>query len=507
MKKFIAVLMAFVLMLTLFAGCSDTENTEKTENSAIALKVGEMEFTVNDVNFMYISLFNQLYSNVVNYYGDYASTVVDISKPLEDQLIDDATTWHDYLLDYCLDSLTSNAAIYTAAKADADFTLPEDLQTDLDTLEEQLTEVATQGGYTLEEYVKLMYGEAMDMETLKKMNEFQYVSYAYQDKYYNSVEVSPEDAKAYYEEHKNDFDKVNFRYYSAFYSDEEGALTSEEALAQAEALAEVHTAEEFNSLVYSYVDDDLKSYFEEGDATLFPGAGYGDTGIDEVSEWLFDSERKQGDTMVYTDENAKSHLVVMFEERISADYNYVNVRHILAMPEEAEDGTVSEEAWKAAEEKAADVFTEYLDGEMTEDSFAALAVEHSEDGNAAQGGIYENVYKNQMVTEFNDWCFDPARVPGDTGIVKTKFGYHVMYFSGIGDSALLEAVSPAIVEERFVEWADSICEGYEAEKTELYETVGGIIDDIVAAAQKAAEESATEETGNVTNEEVVTDEG
>ena len=56
-------------------------------------------------------------------------------------------------------------------------------------------------------------------------------------------------------------------------------------------------------------------------------------------------------------------------------------------------------------------------------------------------------------------------------------------------------------------WNLFSCEGYEAEKTELYETVGGIIDDIVAAAQKAAEESATEETGNVTNEEVVTDEG
>ena len=33
-----------------------------------------------------------------------------------------------------------------------------------------------------------------------------------------------------------------------------------------------------------------------------------------------------------------------------------------------------------------------------------------------------------MVTEFNDWCFDASRKPGDTGLVKTKFGYHIMYF-------------------------------------------------------------------------------
>ena len=33
-----------------------------------------------------------------------------------------------------------------------------------------------------------------------------------------------------------------------------------------------------------------------------------------------------------------------------------------------------------------------------------------------------------MVEEFNDWCFDAARKPGDTGIVETPYGYHVMYF-------------------------------------------------------------------------------
>ena len=35
-----------------------------------------------------------------------------------------------------------------------------------------------------------------------------------------------------------------------------------------------------------------------------------------------------------------------------------------------------------------------------------------------------------MVAAFNDWCFDPERQVGDTGIVKTEYGYHVMYFSG-----------------------------------------------------------------------------
>ena len=35
-----------------------------------------------------------------------------------------------------------------------------------------------------------------------------------------------------------------------------------------------------------------------------------------------------------------------------------------------------------------------------------------------------------MVESFDAWCFDSSRKPGDTGIVKTNYGYHVMYFVG-----------------------------------------------------------------------------
>ena len=33
-----------------------------------------------------------------------------------------------------------------------------------------------------------------------------------------------------------------------------------------------------------------------------------------------------------------------------------------------------------------------------------------------------------MVQTFNDWCFDVVRQEGDYGIVRTKYGYHIMYF-------------------------------------------------------------------------------
>ena len=67
----------------------------------------------------------------------------------------------------------------------------------------------------------------------------------------------------------------------------------------------------------------------------------------------------------------------------------------------------------------------------TAESFAALANEYSQDpGSNTNGGLYEGVTEGQMVAAFNDWCFDAERKEGDTGIVRTEYGYHVMYFCG-----------------------------------------------------------------------------
>lgn len=121
---------------------------------------------------------------------------------------------------------------------------------------------------------------------------------------------------------------------------------------------------------------------------------------------------------------------------ITKDTKLVNVRHILVYPEGA-DGTnlatqeFSDEAWAASEKKAQEILDQFLAGDKTEESFAALANEYSEDpGSNTNGGLYEDVSEGEMVAAFNDWCFDAARQVGDTGIVKTNYGYHVMYFSG-----------------------------------------------------------------------------
>ena len=98
-----------------------------------------------------------------------------------------------------------------------------------------------------------------------------------------------------------------------------------------------------------------------------------------------------------------------------------------------EQAAQEEAAMEICHTYAENALKEWESGDKTEDSFAELANQYSEDpGSNTTGGLYENVSPGDMVQAFNDWCFDSSRKTGDTGLVETEYGVHVMYFSGKG---------------------------------------------------------------------------
>lgn len=135
----------------------------------------------------------------------------------------------------------------------------------------------------------------------------------------------------------------------------------------------------------------------------------------------------------YFDTNAEKLYEQYRIEKV--DNPVVDVRHILLTPE---GGTVdpatgktvySDEEMAACRQKAEALLEQWKNGEATEESFALLAGEHTQDpGSKNTGGLYEYVYQGDMVEAFDAWCFDESRMPGDTGVVDTQFGCHIMYF-------------------------------------------------------------------------------
>ena len=130
----------------------------------------------------------------------------------------------------------------------------------------------------------------------------------------------------------------------------------------------------------------------------------------------------------------------------------VSVRHCLVQPVSATGAsTYTDEEWEACRVKAQQLYDQWLAGDKSEESFHQLAAEHSEDGNKEDGGIYPEVYPKQMVTEFNDWCFDETRVHGDHALIKTTYGYHIMFFVEAYED-YHPVVKDAVRDDKIQEW-------------------------------------------------------
>lgn len=119
-----------------------------------------------------------------------------------------------------------------------------------------------------------------------------------------------------------------------------------------------------------------------------------------------------------------------------------NIRHILLLPE-----TNTEEGWEACVQKADDLLAAWRKSfRVTEDTFAALANQNSQDvGTAIDGGGYYRLRQGQLTEKMDAWCFDPERQPGDTEIFRTSQGVHILYFSGAESARIL--------------WAEEQCRG------------------------------------------------
>ena len=172
--------------------------------------------------------------------------------------------------------------------------------------------------------------------------------------------------------------------------------------------------------------------------------------IAEIDKWLFDETTKAGDTKVITSEGDKksTYTAYLMTETSHLDESETkDVAHILV---QFESDKPTDEQKAAAKAEAEQILADFLAGEQTKDAFEKLGNEKTDDSNV----IYEGVYEGQMVAEFEDWCFDEARKTGDTGIVETEYGYHVMYFIGEGKLAWENTAHAGVIGELFEAWLD-----------------------------------------------------
>ena len=153
--------------------------------------------------------------------------------------------------------------------------------------------------------------------------------------------------------------------------------------------------------------------------------------LDELAKDLETAEAKLANVEKTSEYSYSVYFVTEAAHR--DEYKTRDVSHILFKVDDtkATDAGVSYKTFEEAE-AAAKILLEQIKAEssLTKEKFEEFGkVTH--DSNVS----YEDVAKGDMVEEFEDWLF-AAETVGEVGLVKTTYGWHIMYYGGEAEKDL-----------------------------------------------------------------------
>lgn len=417
------------------------------------MSVGSEKISMVEYNYHY-----NTYLQTYNYYASIGYAPADANGNLD---IDAATgltdmedlTWGEYLHNITQESLQQVVA-YADAAEDKSMTLTDESNESIDQF---FASINTAYATDLERsnYYESVYGRGANENTLRPVLERTMMANQFASEYPDTFEFTDAEIEAYYDENKDTYDSIEYRLFNIKVpeADEDATEEEEEALVEEteakadEMLAALTDFDSMKEVVLDYVDEDKKDY-EIEDKTLYQNGSYSSIGSTAIRDWLFDDEREHNDKEVIN--SGTNYYVVVYGERGRSDDAFPTVRHILF---EAREATATDEELAEAKEAAEEALAKITD----EESMIELSEELLEEEAAAEAKIYENVARAVMVEEFEDWIYDVSNKPGDTGIVKTSYGYHVMYLvSRNEDPIWYENIVSALRTAQFQEEAEAI---------------------------------------------------
>lgn len=473
-------------------------NSNIIQRSSVALSVDGVKYSAAEVEYFYNSAYNSVAGSD---YAAYMSLNTSVS-PKQQKITDmdlmflgtslpegkEEMTWYEYFMDSAKQTLISQTAILKAAQAEG-FTFTEEMEKELQTTFDTIDLYAKTTGVSSSAYIKSMFGANMTEKIFEKLLRNAILVSYFQEQHYNEPSYSQSDLEKYYGENKNTFDTSSYEYVyfkgtapsktdadgkTVAATDEENAAAKAKAEAAAkDALERYQAGESLEDIAKDY--EDIATYYKQEKGS------YSSSGL---QTWVYDEARVAGDKTML--ENGSTYYVAGFFSRSRNDYLPVNVRHILMKVDTSSLDSKAENYKEmlqilvdASAVEAQGVLEEWKSGDKTAESFAKLAEKYSADtGSNANGGLYTNVAKGDMVTEFDAWIYDEERKVGDTGIIFVDVegyytGHHVMYFDSFGETPYWQLeVESAMRNEDYSEWYASLTDGLTAEEHSGIKYVG-----------------------------------
>ncbi len=408
-------------------------------------------YKASEVDYYYNLYAQSLSSTAYTYATQYGIDVygIDFTKSLfkqsytQDSDSDgtpDFDTWGDYVLDQAVTSLFNYVLLNNEAKANGFLDIPgveKQIARSVESTIEDTKAEAEANGVSMLAYLRTFYGATVTEDSYRDAVRRETIASLYSNYVFEGIEIEDWEIAEEYKDNKNNYDTVDFLSFDVTvelekHLDADGKEYSDEATKEADdkkvtevsavlrdELKNVANIKDFEELAEKYNakdgDAEDKIYAPVQEKVSFESLEDADAAV------LFADTAAEGDTFVNRDENVLR--VFYFVSRDDNHYPTRTFRHILLKSDEKDT---------EVEARANELLAQWKAGAKTEESFAELVGENTDDiANMLDGGIVENVGVDTVVDEISAWVFDEARETGDTEIIFTEsYGYHIVYFCG-----------------------------------------------------------------------------
>ena len=510
-KKVVGKVIAIVIAVAIGLGAiGGILNFFGAPQKALKVTIGNTDytFTVAEYNYYYYNTWYSYQSNAYQYetyYGEgmgktllgfdyktapaqqkYTEEIAAVTGlTLEDLGNPENPTWAD-AFSYATVSQILQIKFGAAKAAEAGLTLTEEQEKEIDQYIEDARENAKKYDYSLDRWLHAQIGKGISEKLVRQMQEESYLATAYYEKLEKDTTnaITEEQINTEYNNNQDKYNVIDARIYTMAPITAEvksDATAEEKKAAEDKAAAETKAnAEKFIAAVTdeaSFITlaqkeilfEDKDSTVKAEESTLAENVLYAE--LESLSEdlvkWAYDDSRKVGDKGSFKNTDG-SYTLIYINALPHKDMSVSSsdVRHILVQFETETDAdgktlpvTATEKAKCKAEAQA--ILDEYKKNPTVE-NFATLAKAKTDDGGSREnGGLYEKVADDgQYVEAFTKWVVDSSRKPGDTGIVETEYGYHVMYYVKANDDAWYASVKNAIFAEKYSKLTDEVMDGY-----------------------------------------------
>lgn len=449
-KCFIVVVIAAVCLAVIY-GCLDFTGVLQ-RNIMTAMKVGSTKVSVAEYNYYYMQMYSQLASTAKQYdnnygagsgktYLGYDTSVSPDKQSYTMSEIEGITdpTWADYFDDTAKQQIQLITA-FSKLGRDAGIELTDEQKETIDSTIESYSTTASSNDFSLNRFLVKNFGKGVNEKLMRRILEDQSIAQTYAEQQEKKISdgISDEQINEEFSKNPQNYTKFSIGLFKVTADIPEDATDEQKEAAMAEAkakadsiIAGVSDTASFVAAATAYDNALTSESVITSDTTAASISNY----VESAVEWIYADGRAVGDKSVFEVSDGY-YLVYMVTLPHRDTTKGVDVRHILIQFENQTDDdgntvelTDEQKAEYMAQAQA--IYNTYLEN-PTEENFAALAKEHSADGGSSEnGGLYEDIYPDtNFVKEFLDWCFEDSRAAGDTGIIESTYGYHIMYYVG-----------------------------------------------------------------------------